>query len=146
MLVAGWHFTPGFQLRRDGPTLRELLAEVAERVECGSSPGPARRCRSSSPSRGDVRAMRDALRARHAIRVALDARERPMHCHHEKLVVVDDEVAYVGGIDLTSLAGNRLDTPEHRARGELGWHDAAARIEGPLSPTSRRTSRCAGTR
>ena len=32
---------------------------------------------------------------------ALDARERPMHCHHEKLVVVDGEIAFVGGIDLT---------------------------------------------
>src|SRR5207247_752351 len=41
-------------------------------------------------------------------------------------------VAFVGGIDLTSLGGNRYDTPEHPPRGGLGWHDAAARIEGPL--------------
>ena len=27
-----------------------------------------------------------------------------MHCHHEKLVIVDGEVAFVGGIDLTSWA------------------------------------------
>ena len=30
-----------------------------------------------------------------------------MHCHHEKLVIVDDTVAFVGGIDLTALAGDR---------------------------------------
>ena len=24
-----------------------------------------------------------------------------MHCHHEKLVVIDDEIAFVGGIDLS---------------------------------------------
>jgi phosphatidylserine/phosphatidylglycerophosphate/cardiolipin synthase-like enzyme len=54
-----------------------------------------------------------------------------MHCHHEKLVIVDDRVAFVGGIDLTSLAGDRLDHSGHPARGSLGWHDAASRIEGP---------------
>ncbi|HEY8520707.1 MAG TPA: VTT domain-containing protein [Gammaproteobacteria bacterium] len=32
-------------------------------------------------------------------------------CHHEKIVVVDDCVAYCGGVDLTL---GRWDTPEHR--------------------------------
>jgi phosphatidylserine/phosphatidylglycerophosphate/cardiolipin synthase-like enzyme len=54
-----------------------------------------------------------------------------MHCHHEKLVVVDDEVAFVGGIDLTDLGGDRYDTPQHPARGRLGWHDVASRMRGP---------------
>jgi phosphatidylserine/phosphatidylglycerophosphate/cardiolipin synthase-like enzyme len=66
------------------------------------------------------------------IRMELDARERPMHCHHEKLAVIDSRVAYVNGIDLTSLAGDRLDSNEHPARGSIGWHDAGSRIEGPL--------------
>ena len=61
----------------------------------------------------------------------LDSRERPFHCHHEKLVVVDDEIAFVGGIDLTSYAGDRLDSPEHPMRGGVGWHDAAALVRGP---------------
>jgi phosphatidylserine/phosphatidylglycerophosphate/cardiolipin synthase-like enzyme len=56
-----------------------------------------------------------------------------MHCHHEKLVVVDDRVAFVSGIDLTSYAGNRLDISTHPARGEIGWHDAATRLEGPVA-------------
>jgi phosphatidylserine/phosphatidylglycerophosphate/cardiolipin synthase-like enzyme len=64
--------------------------------------------------------------------MALDARERPMHCHHEKIAVVDGRVAFVGGIDLTALAGDRLDSRDHPARGSVGWHDAATRIEGPL--------------
>jgi phosphatidylserine/phosphatidylglycerophosphate/cardiolipin synthase-like enzyme len=55
-----------------------------------------------------------------------------MHCHHEKLAAIDGRIAYVNGIDLTSLAGDRLDTSEHPARGAIGWHDAGARIEGPL--------------
>jgi len=32
-------------------------------------------------------------------------------CHHQKIVVVDDRVAFVGGLDLTR---GRWDTPEHR--------------------------------
>src|SRR5205823_7057626 len=53
------------------------------------------------------------------------------HCHHEKLVVVDDEAAFVGGIDMTSLAGDRYDTRDHPARGRLGWHDVASHLRGP---------------
>jgi len=54
-----------------------------------------------------------------------------LHCHHEKLAVVDGELAFVGGIDLTSYSGDRFDTREHPERGSIGWHDAASRIRGP---------------
>ena len=54
-----------------------------------------------------------------------------MHCHHEKTIVVDDRVAFVGGIDLTAESGDRFDSPSHPARGQVGWHDACARIGGP---------------
>jgi phosphatidylserine/phosphatidylglycerophosphate/cardiolipin synthase-like enzyme len=85
------------------------------------------------PDRKEVREMRERLVAGTRIECALDDRERPMHCHHEKLVIVDGRVAFVGGIDLTTLGGNRLDSSEHPARGSVGWHDAAARIEGPAA-------------
>ena len=62
---------------------------------------------------------------------ALDRKERPLHCHHEKLVIVDDRVAFVGGIDLTDFSGQRFDSHEHPLREGLGWHDGAARVEGP---------------
>jgi phosphatidylserine/phosphatidylglycerophosphate/cardiolipin synthase-like enzyme len=45
--------------------------------------------------------------------------------------VIDDRVAFVGGIDLTSESGDRHDTNDHPARATVGWHDACARIEGP---------------
>ena len=131
--LAGWHVTPTFRL---GPSpedeLRSILAELAERIPVrvlvwAGAPLPLFR-----PSRSDVRRTREALERGTRIRCALDDRERPMHCHHEKLVVVDDRVAFVGGIDLTSYAGNRLDGRHHPARGEIGWHDAAARLEGPV--------------
>jgi phosphatidylserine/phosphatidylglycerophosphate/cardiolipin synthase-like enzyme len=130
--LAGWFFSPAFRLCGErAETLRELLAEAAERVDVrllawAGAPLPVFR-----PDRGAVRAVRDALAAGTRVRVALDSHERPMHCHHEKLVIVDGEVGFVGGIDLTDLGGDRLDPPEHPARGSIGWHDATSRIEGP---------------
>jgi phosphatidylserine/phosphatidylglycerophosphate/cardiolipin synthase-like enzyme len=55
-----------------------------------------------------------------------------MHCHHEKLVIVDGERAFVGGIDLTALAGDRFDSARHPFRGATGWHDATTLSEGPI--------------
>ena len=65
-----------------------------------------------------------------------------MHCHHEKLVIVDGEVAFVGGIDLT-VAGRR---PLRRARAPDARRPRLARrrrraCAGRPSPTSPRTSR-----
>ena len=54
-----------------------------------------------------------------------------MHCHHEKTIVIDDRIAFVGGIDLTSDGGDRFDSGAHLWRGEIGWHDASAQIAGP---------------
>ena len=130
--LAGWFFTPEFRLDHEDPrTLRELLAEVARRVDVrllawAGAPLPLFR-----PHRSEVDAVRRAMADGTGVHVALDSRERPLHCHHEKLVIVDGETAFVGGIDLTSMSGDRFDSPEHPARGSLGWHDAAARLRGP---------------
>ena len=83
------------------------------------------------PSRREVRDMRERLTKETRIKCGLDAKERPMHCHHEKTIVIDDRVAFVGGIDLTSFQGDRWDTSGHRARARLGWHDATSKLEGP---------------
>jgi phosphatidylserine/phosphatidylglycerophosphate/cardiolipin synthase-like enzyme len=130
--VAGWYFTPSFRLGAGGPTLRELLAAAAGRVDVrviawAGAPLPLFR-----PDRRQVRAMREELVRGTRIQMQLDSRERPLHCHHEKLVLVDDRVAYVGGLDLTSFGGDRLDSSEHPPRTGLGWHDACLRVEGPL--------------
>jgi phosphatidylserine/phosphatidylglycerophosphate/cardiolipin synthase-like enzyme len=132
VLLAGWAFDPSFRLTSKGPTLRELLGDLARAADVrvlawAGAPLPL-----FHPSRSEVREARDRLVAGTRIRMALDAKERPLHCHHEKIALIDGQVAYVGGIDLTSLAGNRLDSSEHPPRGGIGWHDASTRIEGPL--------------
>jgi len=131
--IAGWHLTPDFALtRHETPTIvRELLADVAARLPVrvliwAGAPLPVLR-----PWRGDGREVRDQLMAGSRIQCALDARERPMHCHHEKTIVIDDRIAFVGGIDLTNFHGDRWDTQDHPPRAPVGWHDVAARIVGP---------------
>jgi phosphatidylserine/phosphatidylglycerophosphate/cardiolipin synthase-like enzyme len=133
--IAGWHSAPHFALERGEPptVLRELLAETAARgVEVRVLLWAGAPLRVFTPARAAVRADAAELRRDTAVRVALDGRERLLHCHHEKLVVVDDEIAFVGGVDLTDLGGDRWDTPQHPARGRLGWHDAATRLRGPI--------------
>jgi phosphatidylserine/phosphatidylglycerophosphate/cardiolipin synthase-like enzyme len=131
--VAGWHVTPDFGLTRDdrAARLRDLLGDLAERVEVrvllwAGAPVPV-----FTPARAAVRRVREELIRGTRVQCALDSHERPMHCHHEKLVIVDGEVAFVGGIDLTSLGGDRFDTSDHLMRGRLGWHDASSRVRGP---------------
>ncbi len=68
--------------------------------------------------------------------------------HHHKIVVIDDCVAFCGGIDMTS---NRWDTPEHRDHdprrvGPGGgpyapWHDATTILEGPVAAALGELSR-----
>jgi phosphatidylserine/phosphatidylglycerophosphate/cardiolipin synthase-like enzyme len=65
--------------------------------------------------------MRESLCRGSQIRCELDTKERPMHCHHEKTIVIDDRIAFVGGIDLTSEGGDRFDSSAHPARSGVGW-------------------------
>ena len=91
--------------RRRPAILRELLADAASRVPVrvllwGGAPLPL-----YPVSRRSVRGIREEFCRGKEVVCALDTHERPLHCHHEKLVIVDDELAFVGGIDLTDFAG-----------------------------------------
>jgi len=132
--LAGWFMSPDFALVREPVRveLRTLLAELAERVPVrvllwAGSPLPLFR-----PDRKDVARTLHALTSGTKIEAVADPEERPLHCHHEKIVLIDDDLALVGGIDLTTESGDRFDTNAHPARGELGWHDAACLLQGPI--------------
>ena len=131
--VTGWHLTPDFALTRGARPIvvRQLLAEVAARIPVRVLLWAGAPLAVLRPWRGDVRKIRETLIARTQIQCTLDGRERPLHCHHEKTIVIDDRIAFVGGIDLTSFNGDRWDGQGHPARGAAGWHDVAARIAGP---------------
>ncbi|MCV6824845.1 MULTISPECIES: phospholipase D-like domain-containing protein [Halocynthiibacter] len=96
-----------------------------------------------------VPAMRLRFNGPKDIRIALDGRHPVSACHHQKIVVIDDAVAFCGGIDVTDA---RWDTPDHAPNdprrvlrnGEYAdpWHDltnavtgAAAQALGDLART-----------
>jgi phosphatidylserine/phosphatidylglycerophosphate/cardiolipin synthase-like enzyme len=131
--VTGWHLAAHFELvRGERPVvLGALLAELAQRVDVrvmvwAGAPLPA-----FHPSRKEVSAEIERLVRGTRIRCEPDPREHPFHCHHEKTVIIDDAVAFVGGIDMTDFGGDRYDVSEHPARRRLGWHDVGSRLRGP---------------
>jgi phosphatidylserine/phosphatidylglycerophosphate/cardiolipin synthase-like enzyme len=131
--VAGWAITPTFAMEREPRvvTLRDLLADAANRVEVRVLTWAGAPAHMFHPTRAEAAHALHELVDGTRIRGALDKRNRPLHCHHEKLVIVDGTTAFVGGIDLTDLGGDRFDGWPHDDSPSLGWHDAAAALTGP---------------
>ena len=132
--ITGWHFAPEFELLRGQPAgvLGALLAEAAERVDVRVLAWAGAPVAVFHPSRAEVREATQRLVRQTKIRCELDPREHPFHCHHEKTLVIDGRVAFVGGIDMTDLGGDRNDSSDHPARRQLGWHDVTTRLHGPV--------------
>jgi len=101
--------------------------------------------------RWDTGAIRSLLHGRTLLRLAkwirdpqihlrLDAHHPPAGSHHQKVVVIDDCLAFCGGIDMTA---DRWDTRDHaddepRRLEPDGtpygpWHDATTMLEGPVA-------------
>ena len=132
--ISGWHVAPAFELEPGRPqgAIGVLLGAMAQDVDVrvlvwSGSPLPA-----FHPTRGEVAQALENLTHRTRIQAHGDPREHPMHCHHEKTIVIDGQVAFVGGMDLTDSAGDRYDSQAHQARRRLGWHDVATRLHGPV--------------
>ena len=83
-------------------------------------------------SRRHVKATQQMLaRSNPRMRAQLDAHEKFGHCHHQKSLIDDERVAFVGGLDVTAFDVDRWDTREHAFRVGLNWHDVHWKIEGP---------------
>lgn len=131
--IAQWAIEPQFDVVREQEhlTLRELLAAAAERVDVcfllwRGAPLPL-----AHPRRREAdRALRE-LCAGTRIRGALDATGRWAAACHGKVAVIDGREAFVGGIDLTTVEGDRYDHSGHADPGGTGWHDVTARVRGP---------------
>ncbi len=73
------------------------------------------------------------------IHVKLDSAHPVGGSHHQKIMVIDDSLAFCGGIDLT---GGRWDRPSHddvepgrdlpKGKPHDPWHDASTALEGPI--------------
>ena len=74
------------------------------------------------------------------IKLKLDSAHPPHASHHQKIVVLDDTLAFCGGIDMTE---DRWDTRAHtdgdphrrQVSGKPSgpWHDATTALEGPVA-------------
>ncbi len=136
--IVGWCMTPRIPLGRESrqqlvdTQLLEMLSRVATRL-------PVRILLWSGaallkPTSREVRAVKAAFErdGRGDIVCELDHSAHPTHCHHQKAVVVDGQVAFVGGMDLTTFSGDRFDTPQHALRVGQNWHDVQLRIRGEV--------------
>lgn len=140
VFIAGWCLTPHIPLRRDDPAsltssqLLPVLMETAKRIPVrlliwAGAPfliQPTERATRAIQAEIDDEARRRGV----DLVVVLDKTAHPSHCHHQKTVVVDSRIAYVGGMDITTFQGDRWDEPGHPLRAGLNWHDVQSRIEG----------------
>lgn len=119
ILLVGWDLHSRLRLHRDG-TPRDLPDELGDFLEALVEQRPELQIRILiwdfamiyAFERELVPVFRLPWRTSKRIRFELDD-EHPLGAsHHQKLVVIDDRVAFGGGID---LAASRWDTPEHRA-------------------------------
>ncbi len=76
------------------------------------------------------RTLRHLRSAQPLVQGRLEKHLRLAHCHHQKTIVVDGKVAFVGGLDMTDFDIDRWDTSTHVMRKGLNWHDVCLRLEG----------------
>ncbi|HYM15015.1 MAG TPA: phospholipase D family protein [Dehalococcoidia bacterium] len=135
--ITGWCLTPHVPLLRDAPDdlirtrLISVLSETAARAPVrillwGGAPAVIQ------PTRSAVRDVARTIKEQGSgdIICCLDTTAQMSHCHHQKSVIIDGQLAFVGGIDLTTFAGDRWDARDHPLRAGVNWHDAAVLIEG----------------
>ncbi|WP_082684482.1 phospholipase D-like domain-containing protein [Aureimonas ureilytica] len=78
--------------------------------------------------------------AHHRIHTKLDSVHPPGASHHQKIVVIDESLAFCGGIDMTE---ERWDTRAHihhdprrllvSGKPHKPWHDATTAVDGPMA-------------
>lgn len=147
ILILGWDFDRRERLHHDGPPkdfpdqLGDFLAELVHQKKglhvyllswnfnmiyaAERELLPALRLRLQAPPRFHFR---------------LDAQHPPGASHHQKVVIIDDKLAFVGGIDLSRW---RWDTSEHAAHDKRRtdadgkhyppFHDLMLAVEGPAA-------------
>lgn len=106
-----------------GAEVRLMVDAYSDIVLSDVYPMLLHRQREVSAERAQTRALFDRLRAQ-GVGVQRTAPPGPLwrymlYRNHKKMVVLDDRIAFVGGINIS----------DHNAR----WHDFMVRIEGPLA-------------
>lgn len=147
VLIAGWQFDSQVRLlrgddARDAPFSTELLAFLKQRCKAV----PSLQIRILAWDYSPLLALEREWMQRivfdwmtpENIRFHFDGRHPSGACHHEKLVIVDGRVAFVGGVD---LARGRWDDRQHdltnphrveKSEPQKPYHDLMAVVQGPI--------------
>ena len=144
VLLIGWDFTTNVRLDRDDPTSgvpntlgRLLNYAVArnKRLQIYVLRWDLAFLR--APFRGTTPLFLLELIAHPRLHFHLDSHHPAEGCHHQKIAVIDDAVAFCGGIDITV---GRWDTPAHLDHDPRRvypdetphgpWHDATTAVHG----------------
>lgn len=145
VVFIGWDFDPRIRLRRGTGAREERFIEILERL-AETKPGLTIRVLNWTYSMGFGAVRRQVPTPLLApfvpprLDIRLDTNHPVGGAHHQKIVVIDDALAFCGGIDMTA---GRWDTPDHidddprRVDDGLGsytpYHDYAAAVTGPAA-------------
>ncbi|WP_169064363.1 phospholipase D-like domain-containing protein [Geodermatophilus dictyosporus] len=148
VLFIGWDFDPRIRLdpRAPGPAREDRLGRVLERAVVAN---PRLEIGVLQWDLGMVVALTRRMaplvlldrRTPDRLRLTVDTHHPIGGAHHQKIVVIDDCLAFAGGIDVTA---DRWDTSEHRTRHPLRhrphstrlrgpWHDVTSLVSGPAA-------------
>jgi phosphatidylserine/phosphatidylglycerophosphate/cardiolipin synthase-like enzyme len=122
VLIAGWDFDARIRLRPDvdpqlSPPLGELLHQlVTEQPDLHVHILVWSVAVIHAPSAPAQLLLSPEWQDHPRIHLQLDTHHPFYAAHHQKIVVIDDSVAFVGGMDLTV---GRWDTPHHAARNPI---------------------------
>ena len=147
VLMIGWDFDTRIELERgrktiEGPNrLGEFLDWMLEkRPEVDLKILKWNLGITESLKRGETPIVFLEWMAKREMDIKLDGAHPAGASHHQKIIVVDDRIAFCGGIDITK---GRWDTPEHLDRNPLRhsadgdllgpWHDATTCVDGELA-------------
>lgn len=147
IMLVGWDFDARIELVGDG-RLPDEPATVGSFIYWLAERNPELEI---FLLRWDVGALKTFLRASNITTIAKWMRHPRIHTkldsfhpagasHHQKIVVIDDCIAFCGGIDMTS---ERWDTRDHRddeprrktpsGKAYTPWHDATTALQGPIA-------------
>jgi phospholipase D1/2 len=147
IMLIGWDFDARIELEPDGATL-DGPNRVGRFMNWLAKSRPDLDIRIlkwdigtlSTLGRGATPAVLLKWTALRRIDLRLDSAHPPVSAHHMKLLVIDDALAFCGGIDMTE---GRWDTSEHREddparRSPRGsplepWHDTTSCVTGPAA-------------
>ncbi|WP_407863395.1 phospholipase D-like domain-containing protein [Phyllobacterium phragmitis] len=117
ILIVGWDFDPEIRLRPDSEPEGETLGGLLRRLVNENQELEVRILVWSMGPAYSGKSLKLYIRRGWAdhprIHLRFDGRHALRGSHHQKMVCIDDAIAFVGGIDLTF---GRWDTSEHLAR------------------------------